>query len=417
MSVSRVGGDGFRRRRVVFCVQNLSVPQDPRVWREARDLAAAGHEVFVICPRVPGQARRADLEGVRLYRYPEPPELPGLLGQVTATMASLFWTTLIALRITVGGPVDALHAANPPDTFFLVGLLLRPFGTRFVFDQHDACPELLEVRSGPRSRQRPLLRALESLSFRTASLVVAPNESYRRLALGRGGRSPDQVVVVRSGPDEVDAERAPPPAGPAVVAFAGAMDPQDGVDLLLSALAPLLEERGGAVVLDLIGKGDAVEDLRRETERLGIADRVRWPGWLDAAGLRARLRDATVAVSPDRENAFTRVSTMTKVTDYLSVGAPSVIADLPENRATAGDAASYFRPGDPHDLAKRVEELLDDPAGAMELSRRALDRAEQLRWRHSSVRLTDAYDGLVGAATPTERASRLGRWRRRDPGP
>jgi glycosyltransferase involved in cell wall biosynthesis len=385
-------------RRIVLCVQNLSVPQDPRVWREARDLAAAGYSVHVICPRVHGGRARESLQGVEIHRYRAPRARAGLVGQIFETVAALMWTTLTLARLRLRGRIEVLHAANPPDTYFLVAALARPFGVRFVFDQHDAVPELLGAQMGAgRHRLRlALMRLLERSSYARADLVVSPNESYRELALCRGNKRPDQVVVVRSGPDEIGPERPRVRTTPPTVAFAGAMNDQDGVQNVIDAAAEILGRRPGGVRLELFGTGDAVPALQRRVDKLGISESVQFVGWVERAELLERLRSSSVAVSPDDDNSFTRISTMLKVIDYLGVGLPCVIADLPENRATAGDAVAYFRAGDPASLAKQIEVLLDDAELADELAARARDRARALLWEHSRGPLLNAYRTLVG---------------------
>ncbi len=397
--------------RVVLCSQNLTVPEDPRVWREARTLAGAGHAVSVISPGASGRARREVLEGVEILRYPTLPVPDGLLGQALETANALWWTVLYALWLTVSGSrIDVLHAANPPDTFFLAALVLRPFGTRFVFDQHDACPELLLARSGARRIQDRLLRLLEAASYRTAHAVIAPNNSYRRLAIDRGGVDEDAVVVVRSGPEEVRAV-APATGAPdetsdgreddrLVVAFAGVMGPQDGVEVLVDAAAIVLARHPDALTVDLIGAGTAVDGLRRQADAAGIGAAVRFPGWLRGDAFLQRLGEATVAVSPDGDDAFTRVSTMTKVGDYLGLGIPAVVADLPENRVTAGDAALYFTPGDAGALAAALERLISEPHLRTELRQRALARAPALTWEHGARRLVTAYEWLLEGGPP-----------------
>jgi glycosyltransferase involved in cell wall biosynthesis len=389
--------------RVVFCSQNLGLPEDPRVWKEAVTLAGAGHTVTAIGP-ARARSRRDVIDGVEILRYPEVPALPGVLGQLTETANALLWTAVLCVWLSVSRRerIDVLHAANPPDTFFLVGLLLRPLGTRFVFDQHDACPELLRSRSGSRPLQERLLRVFERASYATAHLVIAPNSSYRHLALDRGTVSADAVVVVRSGPLEV----TPPPhsvddaAAPVVVSFGGMMGPQDGVDVLVDAAALVLSRRPGSIVVDLVGSGDEVDALRSRAGALGVGASVRFTGWLDGAAYRERLSAASIAVSPDRDDTFTRLSTMTKIGDYLALGLPTVAADLPENRVTAGEAARYFAPGDASDLARALEELVDDPGLRRELRARALERAPALTWKHGGERLVAAYKWLLEGGPP-----------------
>ena len=377
----------------MLCVQNQTVPGDPRVWREARDLAAAGHAVTVICPRAAGLGRREVIEGVEILRYRPAPELQGLAGQIVETLGALIGTAASLVSLRRRGPIAVLHAANPPDTFFLLALLLRPSGTRFVYDQHDVCPELFAVRAGEGHPLVALFRWLERWSYRTADLVVAPNESYRNLALTRGRKRPEQVTVVRSGPDVIRTAERVPSSG-TVVTFAGAMDEQDGVHLLLEAVAKLVPQRPELRV-ELIGRGSNVEALKEQAEALGITDRITWTGWLSGDEYWRRLGSATVAVSPDEMNPFTLVSTMTKVTDYLSTAVPCLVADLPENLVTGADAVAYFRAGDAGDLALQLDALLGDADRLADLSRRAARRAEELRWSYSREHLLAAYGRLL----------------------
>jgi glycosyltransferase involved in cell wall biosynthesis len=100
-------------------------------------------------------------------------------------------------------------------------------------------------------------------------------------------------------------------------------------------------------------------------------------------------------VSPDPDDALTRHSTMIKVTEYVAGGLACLIADLPENRVTAGDAALYFRAGDADDLARRLEELIDKPELVQELSRKAAARGPAVAWPSSADRLVAAYRRLL----------------------
>lgn len=380
---------------VVLCVQNLPVPQDPRVWREARTLAAAGHRVVAVSPTPPGaRPGRQVIDGIEVWRY-RCPDRPGTVGLVLETVVALVCTSWILLRLRRLQPVDVVHVANPLDTLFLPALLLRRGGTRFVYDQHDLCPELLAARSGDRPLLRRVLLVLERLSYRLAHLVVVPNGSYREVARTRGGKAPEDVVIVRNGPDAVAAERPDPAGSPPVVAFAGVMGRQDGVATLVHAVADILARRPGGVVLELIGRGSEVPALRAEVRRLGIESQVRWAGWLAPAEMHERLAAATIGASVDEDNPFTRRSTMIKVTEYLALGLPCVVSDLGENRVTAQDAALYFRPGDHLDLAKRIEELLDDGDLRAELARRGRERAHDLLWSHGAEALVGAYATML----------------------
>ena len=386
---------------VVLCVQNLPVPKDRRVWREARTLASHGYRVAVVAPRGADERWSARVDGVEIVRFPAGPTVPGVAGLFVETAMALLGTVVCLARLRLRGRIAVLHAANPPDTFFLLGAVLRLGGTRFVYDQHDVCPELVDVRlagAGPAVRRplRAVLSLLERLSYRTADLVIAPNDSYRRVALTRGRCAPDKVVVVRSGPDRAAKREERRRSDPAVVAFAGVMGRQDRLDVLIEAAALVLRRRPGAVRLDLIGEGDDVRRLKALVEERDLGSSVTWAGWLTGDHLDRRLGAADLAVSLDDDSTFSRLSTMTKVPEYLALNVPCVVADLPENRVSAGGAALYFTPGDAEELAKRIEETLDDDDLVLRLQRAASERAPALLWENSATRLVAAYAWLTG---------------------
>ena len=393
--------------RIALCVQNLSVPADRRVWREACALRDVGHDVFVIAPRGADQPPRAVLDGITIHAWEPPRERGGVTGQITEALTGLVRTARELRELERVHGLDVVHVANPPDAYAVLARALHR-NWKVVYDQHDLCPELLDAQRGARSITarvlRPILRRVERWSYRSADLVILPNNSYRRLALGRGRVPPAAAVVVRNGPDRVDPAPRPrvPTEGPLAVVFAGMMNVQDRVDVLLRAVAHITTRRPGRIELALVGTGDDVPRLQSLAAALGIAETVRWTGWLDPDALRTELHRATVGVSLDDDTPFNRLSTMTKIAEYLAVGLPCLAADLPENRVTAGDAARYFAPADARELASALETLLDDPVAVDAMRAAALARAPALVWDGSARRLVAAYEWLLdhGPAVP-----------------
>ena len=229
------------KRNILIIVQNLPVPFDRRVWQEATSLRRHGFGVAVICPKkgkcTAGYER---LEDVDIYRYP-------LIYEANKCAAGYFFEFVycwlaslwLALRAYGQRPFQAIHACNPPDTFFALALLFRPLGVKFVFDHHDLCPEMYLAKG--RSRAGMLYRgllALEQMTLKSADAVIAVNESHRTIALRRGGIPDEKITVVRSGPRCNWADiHCPSPelkrGRPHMVLYLGEMCEQDGVDHLL----------------------------------------------------------------------------------------------------------------------------------------------------------------------------------------
>jgi glycosyltransferase involved in cell wall biosynthesis len=378
--------------RIVMVRQGLSVPGDPRVWREATALAAAGHSLTVVASRDPGQRWREVVDGIAVRRYPCPAGT-GFVGLFLETLAALLGCSYWLLRLRLRGRIDVLHAFNPPDTLALLVWLLP--GTRLVYDQADPVPELMRARGGAPAPLTWVMGWLEARALGSASLVLAVNNSCRALVLGRSSLSPSQVVVIRIGPSGV-APTVSVGAAP-VVTFAGVMGVQDGVEVLLRAARLLLDRRPGLCTFDLVGDGPDVPRLQGLVTSLDLTSSVTWTGWLTGPDFTARLAAATVCVSPDADTEFNRIATMVKITDYLAAGRSCVVADLPETRVTCGDAVRYFPPGSAEGLSVALEEVLDAPG---DLAHRALARAPALLWEHSAHRLVAAYAALVSGGPP-----------------
>jgi glycosyltransferase involved in cell wall biosynthesis len=385
-------------------VENLSVPFDRRVWHECTTLVAGGYEVSVICPEGKGHDTGSyeELDGVRIHRYPHPPSATSLSGYFREYPFMLWWTFRLARRIWRARPFDTIHACNPPDLFFLIGSWFRPRGVSFVFDQHDACPEiLLAKRHGVRVNGLPELVVTwaERLTYALADVVIAPNDSYRGLAVSRGHKNERDVFVVRSAPrvDEFSLDRAggfDRRGHRHLIAYLGVMGRQDGVDLLVRAAVSLVR-KGYDVLLYLAGDGETHDEIRDLARELGIDDRVLMPGYQSDREFTPALMEADVCVAPDPPSSFNDISTMNKIIEYMALGRPCVAFGLPENRTSGGDAVVYADPGGWEPLADAIAGLLDDDRSRSELGPRARGRFEQvLAWEHQAPRLLQAYERL-----------------------
>src|SRR6185503_12212684 len=202
VAIARTAQRAARPQRVLIIVENLPCPFDRRVMQEARTLAAAGFTVSIICPKAPGYEQGFEqVDGIDIHRHSLPREADGALGYALEYGVALFMEFWLSLKVFFGRGFDILHACNPPDTIFLIGRFYKLFGRKFVFDHHALNPELYEAQFGKRGFGQKLLLWLERMTFRTADLVISTNESYRHIALTRGGVKSGDVFVVRSGPD------------------------------------------------------------------------------------------------------------------------------------------------------------------------------------------------------------------------
>jgi glycosyltransferase involved in cell wall biosynthesis len=275
------------------------------------------------------------------------------------------------------------------------------FSKKLVFDHHDLCPELYETKFGKKGLVFRVLSQLERWSIKAADIVISTNESYRGIAIDRGGKDPSRVFVVRNGPD---LERlrllAPIPAlkrgRSYLVGYVGVIGVQEGLRHLIRAAAYIVHDRRRSDVhFAIIGSGPDLDNSRRLARSLEVDDYFTFTGRVSDQVLIEYLNTADLCVGPDDDSPLNDKSTMIKIMEYMAVGKPIVQFALTEGRVTAGDASLYARPGDPIDLARKMLELLDDPercAAMGQYGRKRVERA--LAWSHQAPILLAAYDAL-----------------------
>ena len=396
----------MQQKRILILVENLPSPFDRRVWQEAGTLRDAGYGVSIICPTGKGCEKKHELvDGIDIWRYDLPREGSGALGYLVEYSAALFFTFILTFKVLVKQGFDVIHACNPPDLFFLIGAFFKLFGKKFVFDHHDANPELYEAKFGRRDLFWKLMLWLERLTFRVADVSIATNHSYRRIAIERGGMDPDKVFVVRSGPSLERMKIVPPVAALKkgrryLVGYVGVMGKQEGIDFLLRAAAHLVHGLGRTDVhFGLVGGGTSLDEMKALAHQLGVAEYVSFAGRVSDGALLAMLNTADVCVNPDVANEMNDISTMNKVMEYMALGKPIVQFDLNEGRFSAQRASVYARRNDALDLAAKIVELLDDPARRADMAAFGRRRVEnELEWRHEAPKLIAAYEALWSAA-------------------
>ena len=392
----------MERHHILILVENLPVPFDRRVWQEAQALNEAGHTVSVICPKGKGYNKSYEvIGGIHIYRHPLQ-EARSTAGYVREYCTALAYQIYLSFRVRRRQRIDVIQACNPPDLMFLVALVHKLlFGTSFVFDHHDLSPELYVSKFGRTDFLYRALCFLERQTFRMADASIATNETFRDIAVARGGMHPNQVIVVKSYPDPAKFQRiAADPSlvvpGKHLVGYIGIMGEQDGVDTLVRAMAEILYVRKrDDVHCIIIGDGPELKRLQTMAAALDLGRSVHFTGYLSGPSLMAHLSALDLGVIPDPPNDFNDKLSMNKVFEYMMLGLPFVQFNLRQATREAGNAALVLAEHSPRALADGILELIDDPERRkdMGLAGRAIAERE-FQWPAEARQYVGAYQNL-----------------------
>ena len=388
------------KRRVLIIVENASVPIDSRVWKEAIALRQAGYEVTALCPRDKGCEQNYELlEDIHIYRHPVPKESESVFGYIWEYSCALFWEFVYSWKIYFRSPFQVIQGCNPPDNIVLVALPFKLLGVKYIFDHHDVNPELYFAKYERRDMLYRVLLWFEKLTFRFCDVVMSTNESYKEIAVTRGHKAPNDVYVVRNGPD-LETFKAVPP-NPALkygkqylVGYVGVMGAQDGLDILLDVAEHIKNLGRHDVHFTCVGGGPALPGLRQTVTEKHLSDIVNFTGRISDEDLLAVLSTADVCVNPDKPCEMNDMSTMIKIMEYMALGKPIVQFDLKEGRISAQEASLY---SDTHnrvpDFANKILWLLDHPEERQKMGEFGSKRVQtDLAWEYSMENLLAAYE-------------------------
>jgi glycosyltransferase involved in cell wall biosynthesis len=388
------------KKKILIIVENLPVPFDTRVWKEACTLRDAGYDVSVICPRNKRHPEFQEvLDGVHIYRHPMPKEGNSALGYIWEYSCALLWEFVLAVWVFVSRGFQVIQGCNPPDNIFLIALIFKIFGVRYIFDHHDANPELYLSKYERKDLLYKIQVWLEKMTFLSSDVVISTNESYRSLALERGERHREDVFVVRNGPDLSKFKLVPARAERKhgkrwLVGYVGTISIQEGLDLLVDAAEYLYRCGRTDIHFTCVGGGPGLQSLRNLIEEKKMSSYFNFTGRVSDEELLEILSSADVCVNPDKPCEMNDISTMIKIAEYMALGKPIVQFDLKEGRFTAGAASLYAdSQNQVQDFAEKIAWLLDHPDERMQMGEFGRRRVQEaLAWEYSEAGLLAAYE-------------------------
>jgi glycosyltransferase involved in cell wall biosynthesis len=242
------------------------------------------------------------------------------------------------------------------------------------------------------------MRVLVPLAVRRSHRVIVPSESTRRDLVKRLGADPTRIDVVEEGigqpsrsearlPEELHAENRP------IVLSISAKRPHKNLRRLIAALAALSADARPLLVLPGYHTPHEAE-LQEDAARLGVADDVRFLGWVSEQELEGLYAAASCVVFPSLSEGFGL-----PVLEAMARGVPVATSHRTSLAEVAGDAALLFDPEDDGSIATAIKRLLRDPQLAERLRIAGREHAARFSWEKAGEETVACYRrALAGSA-------------------
>ncbi|MBD3300049.1 MAG: glycosyltransferase [Candidatus Moranbacteria bacterium] len=396
---------------VLFIVQNLPVPQDRRVWMEARALKKEGYTVSVISPsfNFSKQKKFRKIKGINVYQFKNYYQPGRFLGYFIEYAYSLFRIGILTLKVYFKHNFSVIHVANPPDLLFLIALPFKLLGVKFVYDQHDLNPELLKNKFADKSQKKlalfyKVLLWLEKISLKICDLHITPSKSAQKITLKRNKFKAVSVIVrnavFRNGNrDKIDKRYLRKVKKfKYVCAYLGVMGSQDGLRNLIRIIDHIVNDhKRSDIGFVLMGDGDELSVVKKRAKKLKLNNNIVFTGWADEKMKNTFLNNADLGLMPDPKNDHSTNSLHNKVLEYMESGLPFVSFDLAETKMIAKKAVIQIKNNNEKRFAKAVIDLINNTKQRKALGKYAQKRVltKGYTWNESTKNLRLYYKNLL----------------------
>jgi glycosyltransferase involved in cell wall biosynthesis len=388
------------KKNILLIVQNNSFPFDKRVKKEALSLVSNNYNVFVISPDSPSEPeKKLVYENIVVTRYKDNKSDGSVLGYLWEYSSSILKISLLAIRSVIKNKIQVVHVANPPDFFWPLFLILKIWGVKCIYDQHDLSPELFRVKFKNNLFYK-LLVFNEKMTVKFADAIIAANTTFVKRLETKWNMSNKPHEVIFNGPEtnfssKLNTEIQKKFIGKRIALFVGLMSSDDNLEVIVEVANNLVYKQNiKDVMFILVGDGDSRAKIEKLTKSLNVYDYFHFTGLVTHEAVQEYLNIADVCLTPDLPNGLNENLTLIKVLEYMKAKKAFVGFDLAETKSLAQDSGIYSK--DINEFADNLVHLLDNPNKATqmgEIGHKIIK--DTYSWEHQEKKILSLYQKLL----------------------
>lgn len=239
---------------------------------------------------------------------------------------------------------------------------------------------------------------MERLCLDRATVLITPSHTTRLCLLKRGVLD-EKITVIPNGAEISEALPRTKDLPQKYMVYVGALQPWQGVDVLLRALRYLQDLPVPLVICSSYSEHHA-KPYVRFAEKSGVSDKVIWKYQLDKATLNSVLMHALFSVAPLTECSrnIEQGCSPLKILESMACGATVIGSQLPavEEIINNNEDGILCRADRPAELARTIRIAIDYPERTRQLGEQARQKIrQQFTWSHTHQALQQVYDKVL----------------------
>lgn len=312
-------------------------------------------------------------------------------GRIPVKLLNFFWHRWPWPRLDrfFGTPLDLTHSATP---------LVLPTGGKKIVTVHDLFFLDSPGQSGSEAGKFFFRRLAGSLG--QADGIITFSRFVRDEIVTRFGTDSARIKIIPHGldpkfqeeivPSELEEARHKHRLPASFLLFVGALEPRKNLPRLLKALK-IVHLHGLKIPLVLVGpQGQDSNRLQAKADELGLSSWIRMTGYLDQKDVRHVYRLAEALVFPSLCEGFGFPPL-----EAMASGLPVIASSAPAIPEVCRDAAVYFQPDSPEEMAEKIISVLEDSRAKKELIVKGRQRAAAFSWEKAAGETLAYYRSLV----------------------
>ena len=243
------------------------------------------------------------------------------------------------------------------------------------------------------------IREMELLCLRKADAIICPSAVIKAFIAGLGIKA-EKITVIPNGArlPEIGYEK-PETAPEKYLIYIGAVQPWQGVEVLLKAMTFLKDMPDLKLVFCASGAKPRIKFLQKLADRLELTDRIVWNLRVSQSEVQQWLKGASISLAPltECERNLVQGCCPIKIVESMAAGVPVIASNMPVTQELIehNNTGWLVRPDRPSELARAIRILMAHPEVRQRISEAAKQKIiSELTWEASLSKLREVYRKL-----------------------